>query len=107
LDVRDQMDLIRLTGLSHMDLVPDPRGATLVAEGRLRVVGRVDPLPGRRQVRRRAPMDAAAFEVELGQPDPAQDLDGGDPPPPGRLRGLPEGLPEVIPVAADEPGPGV
>src|SRR4051812_37473918 len=43
---------------------------------RPKLLGRVDPLPGRRQVRRRAPADRVALEVEPRQPDPAQDLDG-------------------------------
>ena len=104
LHVRDQMDLIRLTCLAHMDLVPGPRQAPLVAEGRLRVVRRVDPLARRRQIGRGPPADPAVVEVELRQPDPAQDLDGGDLPQPGRRRVAPEGVQEAIPVAADDLG---
>src|SRR4051794_30722145 len=98
------MDLIRLTCLGYVDLVPGPRRAPLVAEGRLRVVRRVDPLPGRRQVGRRAPTTPVALEVELSQPDPAQHLDRGDLPQPDRRHVVPEGVEEAIPVGADDLG---
>jgi hypothetical protein len=85
-----------------MNLVADPRHAPLVAEGRFRNVGRVDPLPGWGPVRRRAPADPVAVDVELGQPDSAQDLDDRDLPQPGR-RVAPEGLQQAIAVGADGP----
>src|SRR5437868_1386990 len=72
------MAFIVLAGLAQMDLVTGPGRAPLVAEGGLGIVGGVDPLARRWQVRRLPPAYPALVQVELGQPDPPQDLHGRD-----------------------------
>jgi hypothetical protein len=87
-----------------MHLVRHPRGAPLVAEGGFRVVGRVEPLPRRRQGRRRAPANPIVLDLELAEPDPAQELSRGDLPQPGGRGVAPQRLQEEIPVGADPLG---
>ena len=106
--LRDQIRLIRITGLREVELIAHPMGVTFTAVAGLQVVGRRDPHRRRRLLIPRAP--AERFEsrdgtaVILLQPYLPECLQGGKVPEVWRCVGGLHPRQELIAVRADLPG---